>query len=309
MERLLVTGASGFLGSNLALILKDRYDIFGAYHHNPISIDGCQMGSLDIRDADETRALVRRITPQIVVHCATEARVDYCEDNPQEAHWTNVVGTKNISTAAAEAGSKFVYISTDSVFDGAAGHYTEQSETNPLNTYARTKLAAEETARKYAQSHLVVRTNFYGWNIKPNSGLAEWALDRLRNQREVPGFADIYFSPLLINDLGQLLGDILGMGLQGTYHAGTREVCSKLGFIRMLCRGFEEDQELIIEAHSDQAGFKARRPKDTSLDVAKLELAMARPMPGILEGIERFRRLAVDGYVERLRLGVKEEVS
>ncbi len=307
MERVLITGVSGLLGSNLALVLSDCFEIIGTYHQHPLSLNNCEIVSMDIAQADKTWAIIRQVEPHVVIHCAAETRVDYCEEHPEEAFRVNVEGTENVAKGAAHVGAKFVYVSTDSVFDGREGMYSEVSSPNPLNVYARTKLAGEGVLKQHVMDHLIVRTNIYGWNARPKFSLAEWILDRLDHGQTVPGFADIHFSPILANDLAEILVDMIRAGLWGIYHVGARERCSKLAFARMLCRVFDRDMVLIQPANSNEAGFKARRPKDTSFDVKKVTQVLGKPMPGIMDGLSRFRQLFEDGYVSRLRCGFTQE--
>jgi dTDP-4-dehydrorhamnose reductase len=307
MERVLITGASGLLGSNLVLELSRRFEIAATYYQHPLHLDDCEMIPMNITQANEAWAIIRRVEPHVVIHCAAETRVDYCEEYPDEAFRTNVAGTQNLAKATAHIGAKFVYISTDSVFDGQIGMYNEEASPNPPNVYARTKLAGEQVVKQHVVNHLIVRTNIYGWNARPKFSLAEWILDRLDHGQIVPGFADVYFSPILVNDLAEILVHMINADLQGVYHAGASEHCSKLDFAGVLCKMFDRDVSLVRPANSGEAGFKAPRPKDTSLDVSKITQVLGRAMPGIVDGLSRFRRLLEDGYVSRLRSGFTQE--
>ena len=262
---------------------------------------------MDVTQPDQVWAVMTQSRPHVVIHCAAETRVDYCEEHPEEAFRVNVEGTGNVAKGTAHVEAKFVYISTDSVFDGLVGMYNEMAGPNPLNIYARTKLAGEQMVKRQVMDHLIVRTNIYGWNARPKFSLAEWILDRLDHGQTVPGFADIYFSPILVNDLAVILVDMINADVRGIYHVGASERCSKLDFARMLCKVFGKDVALVQSAKSDAAGFKARRPKDISLDVRKVTQVLGRPMPGILDGLSRFRRLLEDGHVSGLRSGFTQK--
>ncbi len=209
--------------------------------------------------------------------------------------------------AAALVRAKFLYISTDSVFDGTVGLYDEVASPNPLNVYGRTKLAGEKVVKQHIVDHLIIRTNTYGWNARLKFSLAEWLLDRLNHGQIVPGFADIYFSPILVNDLADILVHMINSDLQGLYHVGACERCSKLDFAKMLCKVFDKDLNLIQPANSDEAGFKACRPKDTSLNIKKVEQVLGIPMPRVISGLLRFRQLFDENYLSRLRSGFTQE--
>lgn len=307
MERLLITGSSGLLGSNLVLHLSQRFQTIATYRGHRLKHDTCDNVQMDITHSDETWSVICQWKPQLVIHCAAETRVDYCEEYPEEAYRTNVLGTECLARAVASIGAKLLYISTDSVFDGKVGMYTEEAIPHPLNVYAHTKLAGEQVVMRHVADYLIVRTNIYGWNARPEFSLAEWILDCLDAGKEVPGFADIHFSPILVNDLVEVLAKMIDTDLRGIYHVGASERNTKLSFARMLCQVFDRDMALIRPAHSDEIGLKACRPKDTSLDVKKVTNILGRPMPKIIDGLWRFRQLREEGYVVRLRSSFSQE--
>jgi dTDP-4-dehydrorhamnose reductase len=304
MKRVLVTGAGGFLGSNLVVIFRERFDVTATYFRNPIPAGHCHSLPMDITRSGEVLAVVERLRPEVVVHCAAEARVDYCEAHPEDTFRINVEGARNVAEAARLQGAKFVYISTDSVFDGRKGPYGEEAAPSPRNVYAQSKLHGEQAVQERVGDYLIIRTNFFGWSLKPRLSLAEWILDRLARGQTVPGFVDIYFSPILVNDLAGTLRDMIVMDLRGLYHVGSSQRWSKFEFARNLCRVFGKDMELVRPTRSDDAGLAAPRAKDTSLDVRKVIEAVGRPMPDTLDGLVRFRELIDNGYLDRLRSGI-----
>jgi dTDP-4-dehydrorhamnose reductase len=303
VKRFLITGGSGLLGCNLALTLSERIDIVATYFQHPLYFENVEMIKMDIANAKETYEAIEKYKPNVLIHCAGETRVDYCEDHPDEAFRINVKGTENLVRAVSLLKAKFVYISTDSIFDGLQGMYAEEGIPNPINAYAKTKLTGEEVVQKFANDYLIVRTNIYGWNPGTKLSLAEWVLRRLEKGHMVPSFSDIYFSPILTTDLAEILAEMIISDLGGLYHVASSERCSKFDFARMICRVFEKNDGLVQEAFSEEAGLVALRPKDTSLDVRKVTKALGRPMPGIMEGLRRFRRQFEDGYVTKLFSG------
>ena len=302
MNRLIVSGASGLLGSNLVETLKGRFAVLGSYGNNPVRFDGAETVRLDILSATDVEKVICDFSPEAVIHCAAETRVDFCEDHPEEAFRINEEGARVVASAAARCGTKLVYISTDSVFDGARAA-REQDQPHPLNIYAKSKLAGEKAVAALCDNSLIVRTNIFGWNVQPRLTLAEWVIQSLSEGGRIPGFTDIIFSPLLVNDLARLVGDMLNGELKGIYHVGARDRCSKFDFARSLARIFGMSEEAVFPSRSDEISFKAKRPRDTSLDVTRVTEALGAPMPAIAEGLERFKKLRDEGFVERLRSG------
>jgi dTDP-4-dehydrorhamnose reductase len=303
VKRFLITGGSGLLGCNLALTLSERIDIVATYFQHPLYFENMEMIKMDITNAKETYEAIEKYKPNVLIHCAGETRVDYCEDHPNEAFKINVEGTENLVQSASHLKVKFVYISTDSVFDGLQGMYTEEANPNPINIYAQTKLAGEKIVQKFANDYLIVRTNIFGWNPGPKLGLAEWILKQLEKGEKVPGFSDIYFSPILTTDLAKILNEMIISDLEGLYHVCASERCSKFDFARMICRVFGKDDDLIQPTISEKAGLKAPRPKDTSLDIKKITKTLGKPMPKIMEGIRHFKQQFESGYVKKLFSG------
>ncbi|MBU4185646.1 MAG: SDR family oxidoreductase [Proteobacteria bacterium] len=309
--KVVIAGVSGLLGSNLVMTMRGKFDTVGTYNQNKIGFDGICMENMDITSGEEVNSTILSAMPDILIHCAAETRVDHCEEYPGDAFRVNVEGTSNLALASAKAGAKMIYISTDSVFDGLKGNYSEKDETNPVNVYAQTKLEGEKAVKKYCDNYLILRTNIYGWNARSKSSLAEWVLNRLKSgDRKIPGFGDVFFSPMLVNDLAHIIEKMIGADLRGLFHVGASDKCSKLDFARMICRVFDENSRRVVPSNSDTINFRARRPKDTSLNVTKVTLELENAMPTVVEGLRHFRELLDSGYVDQLKaIVMNQEVS
>src|SRR6185503_4672232 len=136
------------------------------------------------------KELVNRLQPEWVINCAGFANVDECERDPERAHLLNAELPRNLAAACAEAGVGLVHISTDSVFDGARGSYTEDDEPAPVNVYAQTKLEAERAVKEQFPDALILRTNFIGLSPSRSVGLADWISSRLESGERIQGFTD-----------------------------------------------------------------------------------------------------------------------
>jgi dTDP-4-dehydrorhamnose reductase len=206
-----------------------------------------------------------------------------------------------LARAAARVDAQVAYVSTDSVFDGERGGYTEDDAPAPLNAYARSKLMGEVRVREALPTALLLRTNLYGWNAQPKQSLAEWVLARLEAGAPFPGFGDLVFAPLLANDLAAMILEMLERGMSGTWHLAAADACSKADIARALAEEFGHDPALVVPARSRDAGLFAPRPLNTSLDASRAAAALGRPMPTIREGLNRFRALREGGYVNLLK--------
>ena len=152
-------------------------------------------------------------------------------------------------------------------------------------------------------SSCIVRTNFYGWNKRDKFSLAEWMLDKLANNEELSAFKDVRFSPILVNDLTKVLFELYEKRVQGTIHIAGSESCSKLDFAYMLAEVFSCDKTRIKSISVRDLRLPVRRGENISLSVSKAEGILKAPLPKVMEGLEKMRKLQEEGYVEDLKYG------
>ena len=289
---ILVTGASGLLGSKVvSRALEINYQVAGISYRHSWRAPGANAYNLDLRDFAATRRLVESLKPSSIIHCAAATNVDWCEENPVEADRLNVQVPLFLAQLAAELGAQFVQVSTDSVFDGERGNYSESDVPAPLNVYARTKLLAEQEVQRVHRSPLIVRVTFYGWNVQNKQSLAEWILDGLASGTKVPGFTDVYFCPILANDLAEILLRMTDHGLSGIYNAVGSERINKYDLGRRLAVAFGLNADQIVPVSIKDAALRAARPRDTSLTTEKIAGELGRAMPDVESGLRRFWNL------------------
>jgi len=290
-DRILITGGSGLLGSNTAGAAAEDFEVYATYNSHVSQIPGCQFVYLDIADKRQVLSVFKKVKPNLVIHTAGLVNVDYCEEHEDEVWMLNVDGTENVALATKEVGAKMVYISTDSVFDGKKGMYNEEDIPNPLTVYARTKLAGEERVQHLLPDSVIVRTAFYGWSLHGRGSLAEWVVDSLREGKRLKMWSDAFFTPILVNNLAEVLLAMYQQDLSGIYHVGGRERCSKYAFGQELARAFGLDENRIEPSSMDEAGLRAPRPRDPSLDSTKVSRVIDTKLLDIKSGIAWFREL------------------
>ncbi len=286
-KRLLITGVSGLLGSNLAFCLKDQFDILGLYHSRPMHLKGILSGHVDLCVPDAIGSIVSQFKPQIVIHCAALADVDACETAQEQALAANVFATANVVKSLENTQAKLIYISTDLVYDGHKGSYCETDPVNPVNYYGQTKLKAEQEALKN-DGALVLRTNFFGWGILPKRSLAQWVVEQLKANRPVQGFRDVTFSSLYTFDLAELIVKMINANLKGIYNCGSANAITKYEFLIQVAKKAGLDTRLISPASVEQFPFKAKRAKNLSLNVTKLSQALSIDLLTIGKSIDHF---------------------
>jgi len=301
MEKLLVTGASGLLGSNLAYMASNDFEVYATYNTNHVSISGCKCLKLDLININDVSKVIDAIKPDLIIHCAANTNVDYCEKNHVEAWNQNVKGTENIARAAEKYNAYMIYVSTDSIFDGARGNYAEDDIPNPINYYAQTKLEGERVLQKYNIDYLIARTNIYGWNCLNKNSFAEWIVHSLQAYNKITLFNDVYFSPILINNLIDVLFDLYQKGICGVYHISGSERCSKLQFGETVADVFDLDTKYIEQISVDEKNLFAPRPKDTSLNIDQVSKLSDVKLLNVYDGLSKMKQLMDIGYVDQLK--------
>jgi dTDP-4-dehydrorhamnose reductase len=302
VARVLVTGASGLLGTNFVLHAADAgHRAIAASLGHPVDIEGVESVQADLSLAGEARRVMESYRPEWVVHCAALTDLDRCQSEPKLAFKLNAEMAEMVAHAARSIGARLVHISTDSVFDGARGGYTEADSPAPVNVYGRSKLAGERAVSEADPDALIIRTNFFGLNAHPAHGLAEWFLNEMEGERECPGFTDVWFSPLLVNDLCDMLLGMLEDGVSGLFHVPGAECVSKFDFGVRLARAFGFDPALVSPTSIDTARLLAPRGKRLCLRAERLITDYGHTPPGLDRGLAGLQRLRDSGYLARLR--------
>lgn len=300
--RILITGVSGLLGINLALeAVRQGREVVGlansrAMQNTPFAVRAC-----DLTDLTAIHPLLDEVQPDAVVHCAALANLEVCEGQPDLAQRLNTEVPGRLATETARRRIPFIHISTDAVFNGAGCNYLESDPVSPLSIYARTKAEAEEAVLEAHPDALVARVNFYGWSLTGQRSLAEWFFNNLSGKRQVKGFTDVFFCPMLVNDLAGTLLRLLDLRAGGIYHVVGSQCLSKYAFGVAIARAFNLDETLITPVTAETGGLVARRSPNMCLNTGKLAGALGEPPPGLDSGMERFARLYREGYPETLR--------
>ncbi len=304
--RILVTGASGLLGLNLALEASQEHEVFGSVNRNVIQTTDFTVLQSDLTVPGALEELMDEYQPEWVINCAALANLDACEANPVLAQQLNSEFPGNLANYVAKGGARLVHISTDAVFDGKRGDYTEQDEPNPLSIYARTKLMGEEAVLTANTQAIVARVNLFGWSLTGTRSLAEWFFNYLFAGKSIMGFTDVFFCPLFVNDLAKILLKMLDVGAQGLYHVVSRECSSKYDFGVRLAEIFGFDGSLIRPALVSEAGLTATRSHNLTLNSNKISSVLGEPLPDLKTGLDGFYGQYQSGYSDFIRQMMKK---
>lgn len=301
MTRILVTGASGLLGLNFALRYHADHSVSGVVHRNPLRNPPFHQIVADLTDPSSLEAVLEQTQPQVVLHCAAMANVDECERQPQRAFQVNTELPQALARAAARHGFRLVHLSTDAVFDGQRGDYTEEDTPQPLSVYARSKWQAEQQVLEACPQAIVARVNFYGWSLSGQRSLGEFFFYNLKEGKPVKGFTDVFFCPLEATQLADLLLRLVEKGAAGLFHVVSSECQSKYQFGVSIARRFGLDESLIEPVSVMEGGLVARRSPNLRLRTDKLRAVLGEAPPNQVAALERFYQLYLDGYPQQVR--------
>ena len=300
--RLLITGASGLLGLNLSLLAQNLgYDVMGFVHSHPLQSAPFDVRRVNLLDTQAALSALDDSQPDAIIHCAALADLGEAERSPSLAHALNVDVPGMIAEAAFDSGIPLIHISTDAVFDGSKGDYIETDPPNPLSVYARTKLAGERIVQEKNPDALIARVVFFGWSLSGKRSLSEFFYNHLKDDQSVKGFIDTFFSPLYVEDLGEILLDVLEKGLHGNYHVVSSESLSKYDFGVRIAKRFGFDPGLIEPVKMNDIRREAPRSLNLTLKPDKLQTNLGYNLPTIEGGIDRFYERWVQGYHRKIQ--------
>ena len=302
MARMLITGVSGMLGSNLAHYFRGKYEVLGLYCSHAVVIDGVRTQKGDILSAGPLKRIVEEFSPEVVIHCASLTDVDFCESHRELTRKVNVLGTRAVADTIAGANANLIYISSDSVYDGGKGDFCETDPIGPMNCYGQSKYEGELEALRHGNS-LVLRTNIFGWSIQERLGIAERIMRDLAAGRSIKGFRDVYFSAIYTFDLAKIMDLAIERNLTGTYNCGSGTSLSKYDFAVHLADRFGFNKSLIDPISVDEFPLDAKRGKNLSISVDKLAGDLDYKPPTIIESIDAFRSDFGRGLHQKIRQG------
>ncbi|MFE5324681.1 dTDP-4-dehydrorhamnose reductase [Paenibacillus sp. NPDC056579] len=264
---ILVTGYNGQLG----------YDVVreGGIHN--LNIIGVSRKDLDITNELAVRKYVLKIKPDVIIHCAAYTAVDKAESDREQCWLVNVEGTKYLARAAKEINSKFMYISTDYVFDGNGSRpYLETDIPNPISYYGLTKYEGEQLVQAILNEYFIIRTSWvFGLNGK---NFVKTMLQLAEQNNKLKVVSDQFGSPTYTKDLARLLIDIIQTDKYGVYHATNEGFCSWADFAQEIF--IQSSKSITVERIKTQEyPTVAVRPKNSCMSKKKLVDNGFEPLP------------------------------
>jgi dTDP-4-dehydrorhamnose reductase len=267
MTRILITGASGQLGSYLLSELRSIESTVVAWTGSRSGKqDGFLLQPVDLADRTAVATAFREARPALIVHAAAMSRIDACHQEPARSHQVNVAGTTALAELAQQVGAKLVYVSTDLVFDGRKGRYREQDLPAPLSVYGRTKLEGEQAVLNLPRSAVVRVSLMFGPTRISRPGFFDQQLDRLRGRQAVRLFVDEWRTPLSLRTAARTLLAVAQSDFEGLLHLGGPERMTRWEMGSRLAEHIGADPSLLVATKQAELAWPEPRPADVSLD-------------------------------------------
>jgi dTDP-4-dehydrorhamnose reductase len=305
-KRLLITGGSGLLGSNWACIVRNNYDVYLGVHQRDTKILKTEAVVINFSDYEHALIIIKRLSIQVIVHCAGLANVDECEANIDKAFLANVLISENVSRIANELNIKLVHISTDHLFNGQKSFYEEKDTPSPLNNYGLTKYLAEQKVIKNSKNPLIIRTNFFGVSPFYRDSLYNWIKNSLFTNKKIYLFEDVFFTPIPIDSLVKITHELLDLSVTGIVNVVGNERVSKKEFGLMIASYYNLPSDLIMPSKIKEHELKANRPIDMSLSNLKLRKILGRDIVSLRDGLSIIENVQKKGRQMDLDGGVNE---
>lgn len=286
MNRLLITGGSGFVGKNLTTFFASRCSVVSTYFQHPTSPDSATESlQLDVTNARQVLSIFERVRPDTVIHAAGNKDVKFCENNAAEAERINGLGTQNVAHACRKIGASLLYLSTDLVFDGLRGAYKEDELPQPSLAYGRSKLQGERFAREELKDVAICRSGgVYG----KGSPLLSWLSAELEAGRTVDCFEDVFNTPTYAENLAEMMEAIMKKRLTGVFHTVGRERVSRFEFFKCYARTLELDH-LLKPVSIANVNDRLFLQPDSSLAADQTSQKLGIALNSIAEGFTRLQ--------------------
>ena len=287
MTRAAVIGASGLVGEHLVKVLRSSgQDPITTFWHSPIP----SAIQVDIAEKTQVRSFFESERPEVVFLPAALTNVDYCEAHAAETYRINVLGVKHCVDAANLLQARLIYFSTDYIFDGIDGPYSEAAAANPVSEYGRQKLMAEHYVSLLAEQYLIIRTTVvFGWE-RQGKNFVHRLLQSLKQGNPVNVPIDQIGSPTYASDLAQIAIELSSSTSEILINVAGPERVSRYEFARAIAGIFNLYESLINPVKTEELGQPARRPLNAGLQTAKVSKLTKTPLMNYAEALRSMLR-------------------
>lgn len=275
MIKVVITGSNGLLGQSLLNLLlkeKEKYKVYGfSKGDNRSGRSDFNYLSLDVTNKDKLIEQIHNINPNYIINTAAMTKVDACENNKAACDILNVEVVKWLSEICKEISAHLIHISTDFIFDGKKGWYTEKDEPNPLSYYGLSKLKSEQVLEKSNINYTILRTILVYGKVfdMSRSNIVLWVKESLENKREITIVDDQYRTPTYVEDLAMACKISMDINATGVFNVASSELLSIYEIAKQIAEVFKLDDSYIKSISTSTLNQTANRPIKTGFDLSK----------------------------------------
>ncbi|MEH2180488.1 SDR family oxidoreductase [Nostoc sp.] len=269
MKKLLITGASGFLGWHICQLAKQEWDIYGTYLSHPLEIPGMKILKANLTNFQELKRIFNDVKPAAVIHTAAHSQPNFCQNHPEESHAINVMASCNIAGLCADNFIPCAFTSTDLVFDGLNAPYRETDAVCPINLYGEQKAIAEaDMLKRYPMTAVCRMPLMFGAATPTAKSFIQPFLQTLQAEKELSLFIDEFRTP--VSGTSAAKGLLLALEkINGIIHLGGKERISRYDFGQILVEVFQLPATKLKFCRQQDVKMAAPRPTDVSLNSSK----------------------------------------
>ena len=268
-KKLLITGASGFLGYHLMRLAGNEWEVYGISHTNDFDFKNAVAVKCDITNYIELGNYFDDIEPDAVIHAAAISDANYCQQHRDESYVLNVEATKNLAGICSDYHIPFAFTSSDLVFDGTEGMYREEDAKNPVSAYGEQKsIGEEEVLRIYSLATVFRLPLMFGYPSASTGNYIQKFLSQIKSGEPVPLFNDEYRSMCGAKSISEGILQLFENN-SGIIHLAGRERLSRYDFGRKAMQAFQLASDKVKSCSQKDVKMSAPRPADVSLNISK----------------------------------------
>lgn len=295
--RILVTGCNGLLGQKLLAQAPPGSELFGVdLMERAIALPASHYRQVDLGERGAVLAIIKEIAPQWILNAAAFTNVNAAESQRELCWRANVAAVENLARACRKTGGRLAHVSTDYIFDGQHGPYSEDDTPNPIGYYGKSKLASENALRLSDIPFVVARTMvLYGHAPQVKADFVSWLIGALKNGQRVRIVTDQYGNTTLADELAAGLWRMVELAAEGFYHVAGTEIVDRYTFALKVAEVFGLDKELITPITTDELNQEAPRPMKSGLVVEKAIRELGLNLSDVGGGLEKLKEQMMAG--------------